>query len=1852
MSLQSADPPRICSSLSLSFFDASPVGEQVATFLIVGSIGWSWTRCKGGWIDVARVLGGRHCGSTQVWCDHVSTPPLHLAVSLPMACILCEDEELCGGQYDSAQYGGEYYFSSNIFHRAIQSSMAQVPPSLPVYHIPVGAPMVSISIRLVIVWNGPLTLHLVASIQAITPDGWPFLTSYSGFGASQSLSCEDMWLYLLPEVLGYECRMLHHDTSVAPSIMVQAGGAAVEIIVSVCVALSGSTRDGGMWVTISTCGCPFMHMPSSPCRLDHSSFQCGLFVFQGLVDAASAEHQFDSGIMFGLLNATMVDTFSFCRGVRIPCPSFDSMVVSSRDHSPVATLRVTTFSRVRLVDTLLRVLVNSLASGIEYAWPTIMFGIVLERSPPRYRQVPTQVCYILAPMTTATTPLAFRFHVLPHCQDISTFFDSRVCRKLTHLVGSVAAMASIPICHEVTVLVSCSTHDLNYIALMVPNNTMRILVLSVVASTSIIRWTLLMSLDHGVFARMVLPHALFSWMLDGITGLVHYGGFDVIAYDRLCKSGRSICPLGFVSQYGGVQQPSVMSSIAHRFIMGSSNAETDNSLLVVGIISACAISSRTHTRFDEVEWNSVVATSPSLRHDELDFQNSSWSSFSAVTNDIESLTAEIFDSVDVILWDSASSADVCCTFEPGLFLVSASECRPLQSSLFLALTGRSLASHSGFTSSPWYYFESSQGRLLIKWWYRKSMLLFPLLSTIMAYVYGCGILVVRPRKGLILQASSPVRHWGIVMLSDIATCILKAASSDQINEDLVDVTVAEEYARELATRTNAVHVVYVEVAPSSSMNEAPVTRRNSVLAMPTTHAPVFSIKSLDLARSMVVVSFLVNRGISMSYGFNAVTCVWLCKSGRSICSLGFGFQYLLTYPNRNQASNIVLPAPCCYLVLSHERSLTCLLVTRVQFPMTRSQIMTSTNCVCSSRYLVLRCVTMSTSWYYASSWLAFFCRWLQSCQAAVSPCYWSMVSCFGAVLVSASHYSEPSLVYDNVCRMSLPSAFGAVGGSTCRLAVGPIQDFTSTYWEMVTKYVPSAPDSRVWEYDHFQLLTRLWDHCCHDRCVSDMVYCRGNWIIQHGYHSFLVGCCGLFELDGISSILNLLWFDWCPSLHIVITVRVMILSELLASTTDAMELVATASLISSAEFLWVNVLLLDLLESKGALRTYATIIPSAEGLWLSSIGTHILGVSSSAMELRCAYFVTARALSGDVVSLQHCLLGLRRFITSRRLLLVSIRQVNVTCQRFSSSRLYLSNQLVRFMWYYMEACSVFVISACWVLVTCAHGWLLIASFVSAASCRSSPRSHCCYTNVVPPCWSVKLVLRCLLSSLHHGRWYSRIGSAEDSILVVSLSLSREPVWIVSYGTLVALPVLRCSKWVEYLSLSISWLCQGSSMSWTTHMMPSWYFATSLVDLICQWFRWFCTDVHLWWWLAQASTAGFNCTSCQSKLVCDLTCRLWLLPGAIFTSTWLHVLQSSRDFTSVGQNLLVTSTSYAFYPKVWMCPLLLLSALWILSCCWDHIVANVVTQAGYGVLLIGSCGLTRWLFGCLITLVDVIAVCFLSVHASYACDFDAMDSLAVSMISPSIMVVVWTEILVQFTTSNVSHLISWLTSISNDMVNGSTFAVELKSDNSCMMSHQQNGAIASDVVGFPWPSVRFSIGNAGVNTIETEDYWRFLISNERTGLIDDVVELVLPRYSGCLVYWALPDETPLASIVDSSVWSLPIYSGWIDMVFSKEHYINRPLTRCNEWTERVLLRRSEWFDRIDSIFDSFLLSYYERIVLNIMLVKLVLQKCNEWISTMIEIIVDTMSSWTSWFCKSSLLTWISHLMHGCDRMVVG
>ena len=63
-----------------------------------------------------------------------------------------------------------------------------------------------------------------------------------------------MWLYLLPEVLGCP------------------------------------TRDGGTWVTISTCGCPYMHMPSSPCRLDHSSFQCGLFMVQGLVDGVSTEH--------------------------------------------------------------------------------------------------------------------------------------------------------------------------------------------------------------------------------------------------------------------------------------------------------------------------------------------------------------------------------------------------------------------------------------------------------------------------------------------------------------------------------------------------------------------------------------------------------------------------------------------------------------------------------------------------------------------------------------------------------------------------------------------------------------------------------------------------------------------------------------------------------------------------------------------------------------------------------------------------------------------------------------------------------------------------------------------------------------------------------------------------------------------------------------------------------------------------------------------------------------------------------------------------------------------------------------------------------------------------------------------------------------------------------------------------------------------------------------------------------------------------------------------------------------------------------------------------------------------------
>lgn len=215
---------------------------------------------------------------------------------------------------------------------------------------------------------------------------------------------------------------------------------------------------------------------------------------------------------------------------------------------------------------------------------------------------------------------------------------------------------------------------------------------------------------------------------------------------------------------------------------------------------------------------------------------------------------------------------------------------------------------------------------------------------------------------------------------------------------------------------------------------------------------------------------------------------------------------------------------------------------------------------------------------------------------------------------------------------SVSSPFGlAAASSVCR----SLTSFQHNYMDSTLGY--NASSSRH-SADTFELKLVSSSECRSLVLdfVSDLVY-HDNWILQHEYQSFSDGCCGLFGFAGISSIPIWLWVALCSSfLHFAIGC-VIILSEFLAGTVEAME-TATTSLISSREFLGANVLLVGLLESTGALQSYATAISFAEVLWLSSISTHMLNEPSSAGGMNCADFMKAGALSRDVVFLLHCLL--------------------------------------------------------------------------------------------------------------------------------------------------------------------------------------------------------------------------------------------------------------------------------------------------------------------------------------------------------------------------------------------------------------------------------------------------------------------------------------------------------------------------------------------------------------------------------------------------------------------------------------
>ena len=140
------------------------------------------------------------------------------------------------------------------------------------------------------------------------------------------------------------------------------------------------------------------------------------------------------------------------------------------------------------------------------------------------------------------------------------------------------------------------------------------------------------------------------------------------------------------------------------------------------------------------------------------------------------------------------------------------------------------------------------------------------------------------------------------------------------------------------------------------------------------------------------------------------------------------------------------------------------------------------------------------------------------------------------------------------------------------------------------------------------------------------------------------------------------------------------------------------------------------------------------------------------------------------------------------------------------------------MWCFMETSSLFVPSVGWILVTCAHVvctswwliacsmrglatscWLSTADSVFVTPCWSSSKPHLSSAEVLPLRWSAELI-SCLLSGLRqHGIWYSRVGSAKDSVMVMGPSLLRE---------------------------------LDSSMVWPARLMLPRYLAASLSSLLC------------------------------------------------------------------------------------------------------------------------------------------------------------------------------------------------------------------------------------------------------------------------------------------------------------------------------------------------------------------------------------------------------------------------------------
>ena len=120
-----------------------------------------------------------------------------------------------------------------------------------------------------------------------------------------------------------------------------------------------------------------------------------------------------------------------------------------------------------------------------------------------------------------------------------------------------------------------------------------------------------------------------------------------------------------------------------------------------------------------------------------------------------------------------------------------------------------------------------------------------------------------------------------------------------------------------------------------------------------------------------------------------------------------------------------------------------------------------------------------------------------------------------------------------------------------------------------------------------------------------------------------------------------------------------------------------------------------------------------------------------------------------------------------------------------------------------DTCALVVCTSWLLTIAClttafAHScWLLAADALIVPTNRSSSMPHLRSPGVVPLCWYEVLVFTCPSLGLHrHDQRYSKVGSAEECVLVKSPSLFRGLGVIVSSGDFMDVSLPRCSEGVD------------------------------------------------------------------------------------------------------------------------------------------------------------------------------------------------------------------------------------------------------------------------------------------------------------------------------------------------------------------------------------------------------------------------------------------------------------------------